>query len=71
MDQQSLVVMPIVGVPANVGSLVDDQHALSQLAGEPFRDDAAGEAGAHHEGVEAVAGGRRGGAMKVPVLCFH
>jgi hypothetical protein len=42
----------IVGVAADVGALVDDQHALAGLAGQPLGQDAAREAGPDDEIIE-------------------
>ena len=46
------VVVVVVGVAADVRALVDDEHALAELGGQPLGEDDAGEAGADDEGVE-------------------
>ena len=63
VDEDAGVVVAVVGVAADVRALVDDQHAQAQLAGEPLRQHAAGEAGADDEVVE----GRPGRARSRPL----
>jgi hypothetical protein len=57
MDEDAGVVVAVVGVAADVRPLVADEDALAADVGEPLGQDAAGEAGADDEGVEAGPAG--------------
>ena len=54
MDEQAVLVMVIVRVPANVRPPIADHDPFSQDARQPFRDDASGKARPDHEIVKHV-----------------
>jgi hypothetical protein len=44
--------MDVIGVAADMGAAVDQQHLFVTLAREPLGDDAAGKSGADHEPIK-------------------
>jgi hypothetical protein len=49
VDEDTVLVVAVVGVAPDVGALVHDEHAFVQPAGETLGQDASGEAGAYDE----------------------
>jgi hypothetical protein len=60
MNQHARVVVPVVGVAADVRPLVHQQHALAQDGSQPLGQHAAGEPGADDEVVESPLARNRG-----------
>ena len=52
MDQNSRLIVPIIGIASNMGATIDDQHLFVALARQPFGDDASGKSGADHEPIK-------------------
>jgi hypothetical protein len=49
VDEQALVIVPVIGVAAHMVAPVDEKNALVALAGETFRQNAARKAGADNQ----------------------
>src|SRR4051794_25948016 len=52
VDEHTRIVVMVEGIPADVGTLIDDEHAPAKLAGKTLRDDTAGKPGADDQVVE-------------------
>src|SRR5215203_5794653 len=52
MDHHAGFIVIVVGVPADMGTLVADQDALAGMGREPFRHSGAGKAGAYYQIIE-------------------
>ena len=52
MDQNSRLIITIIGIAPNMGSTIDDQHLFVALARQPFGDDASGKSGTNHEPIK-------------------
>ena len=71
MNQYAHVVVAVVGIAADVRTLVDDEHALAEHVGEPLGEDTSREAGTDHQGIEAGLAGNgapKGGIDRSAVL---
>jgi hypothetical protein len=52
VDQDAVVVVLVVGVAADMRTLVDDQHLNTRPGGEPLGQDTTGEAGTNDQVIE-------------------
>src|SRR5581483_5542317 len=56
VNENAVLIVEVVGIPANMRSLVNYENALIELRSEALRDHAAGKAGAHYEKIEHCSG---------------